>query len=107
MDLRLYYQKIRDISAKIADDFPIVSSKETAAGGKDGVLTEVTRALAAKMIVEGLARPAEPHEAAAFRKQQADARRLAEQSAAAAKVQLAVLSTEELQTLRELAPSKG
>jgi len=107
MDLRLYYQKIREAASSIADAFPVVVSKETADGGKDGILTEVTRAVAARLLVEGLARLASAQESDAFRQMQADAKRLAEQMAAAAKVQLAVLSSEELQILRELSPSKG
>jgi len=107
MDLRLYYQKIREASSKIADAFPVVVSKETADGGKDGILNEVTRAIAAKMLVEGLARLASAEESAAFRQEQAAAKRLAEQVATAAKVQFAVLTTDEMQTLRELSPSKG
>ena len=54
MDLRLYYQKIRDTEAKIADAFPVVESCETPDGGTSGRLTEVTPALAAKLIVEAL-----------------------------------------------------
>jgi len=76
MDLRLYYQKIREASSKIADAFPVVVSKETADGGKDGILNEVTRAIAAKMLVEGLARLASAEESAALRQEQA-ARRAA------------------------------
>jgi len=52
MDLRMYYQKIRDTEAKIADPFPVVESCETPDGGPAGRLTEVTPALAARMIVE-------------------------------------------------------
>jgi len=51
MDLKLYYQKVRDTASKIADPFPVVVSKETTDGGKDGIFTEVTRPIAAKMLV--------------------------------------------------------
>ena len=107
MDLRLYYQKVREESSKIAATFPVLVSRETADGGKEGVFTEVTRAVAAKMLVEGLARLANAEEAEAFRRQQAEAKRNADQAAAVARVQLAVLSSGELNTLRELTqPSK-
>ena len=43
MDLRAYYQKIRDTEAEITEAFPMVVSLATADGGKEGVLTEVTR----------------------------------------------------------------
>ena len=56
MDLKLYYQKVRNTEAEIAEAFPVLVSKETQDGGKDGRCAEVTRAIAAKMIVEGSAR---------------------------------------------------
>jgi len=55
MDLRIYYQKVRDVEAKIAEEFPFVVSRETPDGGKAGVKTQVPRRIAAKLIVEGLA----------------------------------------------------
>jgi hypothetical protein len=100
MDLKLYYQKIRDIEAKILEEFPIIVSRETADGGKDGIKTEVPRRLAAKLIVEGLARLASTEEARLFREMLLEAKRVAEQVAAAARVQLAVLSSAELDRLR-------
>ena len=59
MDLRGYYQKIREVESKIADAFAVIMSLETPDGGKAGTQTEVTRSLAAKMIVNGLAKLAE------------------------------------------------
>lgn len=100
MDLKLYYQKIREVEAKIADAFPIVVSQETADGGKEGAKTEVPRRIAAKMIVEGLVHLAKQEEAKAFRALQLEAIRVAEQVAAAAKVQLAVLTSAELDKLK-------
>ena len=100
MDLRLYYQKIRDKEAEIAEAFPIVVSNETADGGKPGVLTEVTPGIAARMLVDGAARLATAQEAEAFRAAQVEAKREADQAAAAAKVQFTVVSTTELNQLR-------
>ncbi len=100
MDLKLYYQKIRDVETKLLDEFPIIVSRETADGGKDGIKTEVPRRLAAKLIVEGLARLASTEEARLFREMVLEAKRVAEQVAAATRVQLAVLSTAELERLK-------
>jgi len=105
MDLKLYYQKIRDMEAKIADAFPIVVSQETADGGKEGTKTEVPRRIAARMIVEGIVHLAKEEEARAFRALQAEALRVAEQIAALAKVQLAVLTSAELDKLKSTASS--
>jgi hypothetical protein len=106
MDLKLYYQKIRDVSAKIEEAFPVLVSRETADGGKDGILTEVPPGVAARMIVEGTARLASPREADDFRQRQAEAQRVAEQEAAAAKVQFSLLSTDELNRLKGIPQSK-
>jgi hypothetical protein len=100
MDLRAFYQKIRDAAAAIEEPFPIVVSLATADGGKEGMPIEVTRQLAAKMMVEGSARLANAEEARQFREQQAEAKRLADQAAAATRVQLTVLTTAELNRLR-------
>jgi ribosomal protein L9 len=102
MDLKLYYQKIRDTESKITEAFPVVVSNETPDGGKAGVLTEVTPGIAAKMLVEGSAHLATPEEANAFRAAQAEAKRVADQEAAAAKLQFTVLSTAELNMLKSV-----
>ncbi len=73
MDLRNYYQKVKDIASKIADNCTVIVSLETADGGKAGTQTEVPRALAAKMIVDGIARLATPEERQAFHARKAPA----------------------------------
>jgi hypothetical protein len=100
MDLQLYYQKIREMESKIGDEFAIVVSLETSDGGKSGRKTEVPRRLAAKLLVEGQVRLATKDEVKAHRESLAEAVRLAERAAAAAKLQLTVLSANELDRLR-------
>jgi hypothetical protein len=107
MDLRLYYQKIRDFETKIGEEFPIIVSHETSNGGIPGSHTEVRKSLAAKMIVEGMARLATPAEAKVFRDAQAEAKDAVDQMLAAAKVQVAVVPALELERLRTAAKSKG
>jgi hypothetical protein len=106
MDLKIYFQKIHDLEAKIVDAFPVVVSHEHSDGGKAGVLTEVTRAIAAKLIVEGMARLATIEESKRFQELKAEAKRLADQAMAAAKVQLSVLTSTELEKLRGLTGKK-
>jgi hypothetical protein len=74
MDLRNYFQKIKEIESTIVELFTLVVSLETGDGGKAGTPTEVSRALAAKMIVEGLVRLADAAEKNAYygQKQPAD-----------------------------------
>jgi hypothetical protein len=107
MDLTHYFQKIRDVEGTIAEEFTVVMSRETADGGKGGILTEVTKRLGAQLIVDGLARLATAAEREKFHAAHAEARRVAEQLAAASKVQLAVLSSSELERLRGSGKSKG
>jgi|RhiMetdeSRZDD1v2_1073273.scaffolds.fasta_scaffold2284562_2 hypothetical protein len=107
MDLRHYYEKIREVEAGIAEEFTVVVSRGTADGGKEGARSEVGRRLAARMIVEGSARLATAAEKEAFYAAQAAHRHAAEQAAAASKVQFAVLSSSELEKLRGAGKSKG
>jgi hypothetical protein len=62
MDLRNFYQTIARIEAEIAEEFTVVVSS-------DGVKTEVPRALAARLAVEGAAEIASEDEAREFREQ--------------------------------------
>lgn len=66
MDLRAYYQKIRQVEAEMADAAVVIVSRETVDGGRGGMKTEVTRAVAARLIVEEKADLATPEEAEAF-----------------------------------------
>jgi hypothetical protein len=62
MELRSYFQKIKQVESTIAELFTLVVSLETGDGGKEGTRTEVSRSLAAKLIVNGLARLADAAE---------------------------------------------
>ncbi|MGB7758881.1 MAG: hypothetical protein WBL61_03575 [Bryobacteraceae bacterium] len=101
MDLRLYYQKIRDTQAKIADPFPVVESCETPDGGTAGRLTEVTAALAAKLIVDGAARLASEGDAAAYREARTKAKQAADEALAAARVQMTFLPVAEWNKIQD------
>ena len=99
MDLKLYYQKIRDMESKIPDAFPLIVSQQTDDGGRAGSCAEVTRAVAAKMITEGTARLADPAEAQAYRDARAEAKRSADEEAEVAKVHVTVVPSAELARL--------
>ena len=101
MDLKIYYQKIREQRAAITEEFPIVVSTDTQDGGRRGTMTEVTRDLAAKLMVDGTARLAPPEDAAAYREQQKKERKAAEDERAASKVQLTVVPKEFLELARK------
>ena len=100
MDLKRYYQKIREIESTVTDKFAVIVSLETADGGRAGTLTEVLPRVAAKMVADGVARLATQAEAQLLQVQQAEAQRQAEQLATVQRVQLSVLPTSELEKLR-------
>ncbi len=79
--------------------FPVIVSQETDDGGKAGSCAEVTRAVAAKMITEGTARLATAVEAKAYREDRAEAKRMADEAAEVAKVQVTVVPNAELAKL--------
>ena len=60
MEIRKYYQKVRQAEACIAEADVVVISLETGDGGLAGTATEVARANAARLIVDGRARLADP-----------------------------------------------
>ena len=101
MDVKTYYQKIRETEATIPTPYAVVSSLATDDGGKKGVLVEVPRHLAAKMIVEGSAEIAMPEAASAFLRSQEAASRAAQQAATAAKVEVTMVSSDELKKLTD------
>ena len=103
MDLQIYYKKIRQTEENLPEGSVVVASLETPDGGRAGVLTEVPRRIAAKMIVEGCARPASTEEAREFLDQKAEAKRQADQVAAASRMQFAVISPNELRKLKGVA----
>ncbi len=108
MDLRAYYLQLRETEASIAEAHVVVVSSKTPDGGKAGVYTEVPRATAAKLLVEGRARLASTEETEGYRNDVRTARERAQQLAAASRVQVSVISDSELRMLRERArPVKG
>ena len=100
MDLRGYYQRIRDAAASL-DECVVVKSLATENGGVAGRLTEVSRGAAARLIVDGVAEPASPDEAEAYRADRAEARALEEERRRASQVQFQVISDADLRALMQ------
>jgi hypothetical protein len=101
MDLRIYYQKIREVESKIEAEFPVVKSRETADGGKGGTLTEVSRNTAAKLIVDGVAELASGDEMEQFREQVEAAKKTVDSHLAAVAAQrLTLIPQQEIDYLR-------
>ena len=98
MDLKAYYRKIREVESTIAPAYVVVVGVETPEGGKAGISTEATRAVAAKLVAEGRARIASAAEAKLFYETHAEARREAEASAAARQMQVTIMGQTELKS---------
>lgn len=96
MDLKQYFRKIRQVEATLLDRFPLVVSLETSDGGKPGLISEISRTEAAKMIVEGRAVLASEEEKEFYRQQQACAKEAAEKAELAKRVQIAIVTDHDL-----------
>lgn len=108
MDLRAFYQKMREIEETIEGAFAVVVSHQTPDGGKAGVSSEVTRDQAARLVVEQRARLATAAEAKSFYQAQAEAARQTVESQLAERLQLTVISDADLRDLRaRIRPKKG
>ncbi len=95
MDLKKYFQKIREVEATIAEPHLLVTSLETADGGKAGIITEVPRNLAAKMIAEGRAALTSASDRDRFLDRQKTEREAAIRAEAARRLQVTVIADSE------------
>jgi len=89
VDVKQYYRKIREVEAGLNEPYLLVVSQETSDGGKAGLVSEVSRAGAAKMIVEGRAALANPMETSVYRERQTAAKEAARKAELARRVQVA------------------
>jgi len=97
VDVKQYYRKMREIEATLHDAYPLVISLETSDGGKAGLVSEVSREHAAKLIVEGRAVPASGKEIEQYRQQQAATKKAVEKAELARRVQVAIITDSDLQ----------
>lgn len=106
MDLQLYYGKMRQEEQRIGEEFPVICSHETADGGKAGRWTEVPRRIAARFIVQGLARLATHEESKIFRDVQNEAKRVADELLETAKQSAALLLSHGIAKLQDRVRAK-
>lgn len=106
MDLKVFYQKLRALEQEIASPHVVVVSHATPDGGKAGRKSEVSRAIAAGLVLEGRARLATAEEAAEYRAEITEALQMAQQRAAAERVHVNLISDAELRALKTVARSE-
>lgn len=97
MDLKQYFRKIRELEAHMTDVYPVIISLETPDGGKAGLMSEVPRQIAAKMIVEGRAVLANEQEKEAYLEGLALRRASLEKAELAGRLQIAIVTDPDLQ----------
>jgi predicted hydrocarbon binding protein len=90
--LKDYFMKRRDALELITKEYVVVVSFKTADGGKPGVMTEVTREIAAHLLAEGRARLANVEEAEQYYSTQEEARKRAEEAERMSRIQVQVVS---------------
>jgi len=91
MDLKAYYRDIRELESSLPDEDVVVVSLVTPDGGRAGARSEVSRLLAAKLVIERKARLASGEEASQYRSELAEASERAREEAAASRVQVAIV----------------
>lgn len=95
MDVRQYYRKLREIESGIAEPFVLVTSLETSDGGKPGIVCEVSREQAAKLMVEGRVTLSTQTEEQAFVAKQVADKKAFETAELARRLQVTIVSAPE------------
>ncbi len=101
MDLRSYYERIREADQSLTGEHVVIVSLPTPEGGKAGIKTEVPRAIAAKMIAEQRARVADDEETKKFHSANNTARAEYEEREAARRLQVMVIPAQDLKKQKE------
>ena len=100
MNLKDYYREIDVELAKIETNFVYVISLVTPNGGREGIVSEVNRETAAKMIVEQKARRMSPEEVAQMQAEREEAQRQKDLADLQDRVRMTRLAEEELVALK-------
>ena len=104
MDLKTYYQRIREVSATLANESVVLVSRATPGGGRADRFTEVPREVAARMLVEGVADLATEAQATQFTQQTKTLQAEEESRRAAARIQVNVISEKQARALSSKPP---
>ena len=106
MDIRAFFQEVRDVEATLRGAFVVISSLATPNGGRAGVLVETGRAQAAILIAERKARVATEEEAEGYHAEM-EAARIEFEQRAQSSLRVAVLSEEDVRALRPAAKKRA
>ncbi len=101
MDLKAYYRRVREIEASLPEGDVLVASLATPDGGKAGVLTELNRFDAAKLMADGRARSATPEEISSYKQEQQKALQTRTEADLRNLVQLRLVNAGEFRVVQE------
>lgn len=90
MDVKQFYQQVRELSAQLPADTLVIKSLSTTNGGKAGVFTEVSRQTAAMQIILGTAVLATSEESTTYYRDMEAKRQLAEKAQALTRLQVSL-----------------
>jgi len=100
MNLKDYYRDVTAQEAAIEEPFVLVISLPTPNGGRAGVVSEVNRPTAARLIVDKQARLASAEEVEKLRSEREEKQRIADLAALQERVRMTRLAEDELRALR-------
>jgi len=101
MDLRSYYTRIRETEETLTAEHLVVVSLKTSEGGKEGVRTETSRGIAARLIAEGRARVASDDEALDFYEMHRESKERIDNEEAARRLQVMVIPASDFKKPKE------
>lgn len=107
MDVKQYYRKVREVETTLAGPYVLVVSLETSDGGKAGILSEVQRFVAARMIVEGRAALAGEEQKKSYQDQQSAAKRAAQKAEMARRLQVAIITEPDVEAALSVERTPG
>ena len=100
MDLKNYYRRVRELESQITGKDVVVVSEATPDGGRSGMMSEVPRAIAARLVADGKARLATADESEQYLNQLKRGHEEAEEARRSVRPGLTLLSESELRALR-------
>lgn len=103
MDVKQYFQRVRELAAQIPADAVVIKSIATTNGGRAGVMTEVNRYTAAKQVIDGNAVLATEDESAAYHHEMELRRQVAERAQALSRLQISLSTATQIPNMTVLA----
>lgn len=101
MDLKEYYREVAKIEASIKTPFAVVVSLATGNGGREGVVSEVARTVAARMVADKQVRLADAKETKAFQRERENEMKRRDDAVARERIRTALAVEDELTLLKE------